>query len=269
MLTAVISVTSSVITSSSRVFSLLNHLATCDSLWEIIILWSSSVQPPPVKDWIFLGRLPQHTSLKIIQSNSSSTRFASIQTVSTAALLLLDEDIDITTEEINFAFQVWKIFPNRIVGFPSRTHFWDEKKKLWSYSSAMANEYSLILTNAAFIHRKYARIFTEYLSVSLTSAIQTYSDCEHILMNFLVSHITKQSPIKVTSRNCQNIEFSPKLDQSELAQKFSRKQTCLNIFASGFGYMPLIKSKLRLDPVLFKDPVSNMRKKYRKIELVQ
>ncbi|KAG8170436.1 hypothetical protein JTE90_011400, partial [Oedothorax gibbosus] len=35
-----------------------------------------------------------------------------------------------------------------------------------------------------------------------------------------------------------------------------------------FGYMPLVRSSTRLDPVLFKDPVSNLRKKYRKMEVV-
>lgn len=49
---------------------------------------------------------------------------------------------------------------------------------------------------------------------------------------------------------------------------FIQRQTCLNTFAAVFGYMPLIRSNMRLDPVLFKDPVSNLRKKYRKIELV-
>ena len=32
--------------------------------------------------------------------------------------------------------------------------------------------------------------------------------------------------------------------------------------------MPLLKSSTRFDPVLYKDAVSNARKKYRKIELV-
>lgn len=30
--------------------------------------------------------------------------------------------------------------------------------------------------------------------------------------------------------------------------------------------MPLVSSQLRLDPVLFKDPVSVLRKKYRSLE---
>jgi glucuronyl/N-acetylglucosaminyl transferase EXT1 len=42
----------------------------------------------------------------------------------------------------------------------------------------------------------------------------------------------------------------------------------MNTFVEGFGYNPLLKSVTRLDPILFKDPVSSFRKKYRKLELV-
>lgn len=40
----------------------------------------------------------------------------------------------------------------------------------------------------------------------------------------------------------------------------------MNQMAAGFGHMPLVSSRLRLDPVLFKDPVSVLRKKYRSLE---
>ena len=43
-------------------------------------------------------------------------------------------------------------------------------------------------------------------------------------------------------------------------------QDCINQMATGFGHMPLVSSRLRLDPVLFKDPVSVLRKKYRSLE---
>lgn len=49
---------------------------------------------------------------------------------------------------------------------------------------------------------------------------------------------------------------------------FIQRQTCMNTFVAVFGYMPLLRSNMRLDPVLFKDSVSNLRKKYRQIELV-
>lgn len=47
---------------------------------------------------------------------------------------------------------------------------------------------------------------------------------------------------------------------------FSQQQDCLNQLAEWFGYMPLVSSQLRLDPVLFKDQVSILRKKYRHLE---
>lgn len=51
-------------------------------------------------------------------------------------------------------------------------------------------------------------------------------------------------------------------------EHFVQRQSCLNTFATAWGYMPLLRSALRLDPVLFKDPVSTLRKKYRKMELL-
>ena len=123
-------------------------------------------------------------------------------------------------------------------------------------------------TNAAFFHKKYAKLYLENLPRSLASTIESYTGCEHLLMNFLVSHVTKQAPIKVTQRKKYK-DITAQRDVFLEAEQFSQKQTCMNIFSSGFGYMPLVRSQLRLDPVLFKDPVSNLRKKFRKIELVQ
>ena len=49
---------------------------------------------------------------------------------------------------------------------------------------------------------------------------------------------------------------------------FAQRQNCTNTFTAVFGYMPLLKSSTRFDPVLYKDAVANSRKKYRKLESV-
>lgn len=49
-------------------------------------------------------------------------------------------------------------------------------------------------------------------------------------------------------------------------EHFTQRQECINSFVSWFGYMPLVHSQLRLDPVLFKDHVSVLRKKYKDLE---
>lgn len=269
--TAIISTSSTIVSSNSPIFKLIKSIANSSNVSGIVVLWNSPVKPPPTHDWALLGGISHNTPISVLQSsksNTSSTRFLQASSVSTDAVLSLDDDVTLTTDEINFAFEVWRSFEDRIVGFPARNHYWDDNKKVWAYTSKWSNEYSIVLTNAAFFHKKYAKLYLENLPRSLASTIESYRGCEHLLMNFLVSHVTKQAPIKVTQRKKYKDASAPR-DELVEAEEFSQKQTCINIFSSGFGYMPLVKSQLRLDPVLFKDPVSNLRKKFRKMELVQ
>ena len=48
--------------------------------------------------------------------------------IETDAVFSFDEDVSLTTDEIDFTFHVWCHFPERIVGYPARTHFWDDTK---------------------------------------------------------------------------------------------------------------------------------------------
>ncbi|KAH0631208.1 hypothetical protein JD844_005425 [Phrynosoma platyrhinos] len=145
--------------------------------------------------------------LKIIQAVSRSQycaqvsdRFLPYSAIETDAVLSLDEHTSLSTSEVDFAFGVWRSFPDRIVGFPMRSHFWDAGKSQWSYTSKWTNEFSM-------------------------SAPPSNGNLH-----------------------------------------FSQRQECVNQFATWFGYMPLVHSQFRLDPVLFKDQVSVLRKKYRHLE---
>lgn len=101
-------------------------------------LWSSVV----VCDAGSYSRLSQTTS-----------RFLPHAAIETEAVLSLDEDTVLLTSEVNFAFLVWRSFPDRIVGYPPRSHFWDPLKRAWGYTSKWTNDYSIVLTGAAFYHR--------------------------------------------------------------------------------------------------------------------
>lgn len=48
---------------------------------------------------------------------------------------------------------VWQSFPERMVGFLTWSHFWDEARGGWGYTAETANEFSMVLTSAAFYHR--------------------------------------------------------------------------------------------------------------------
>lgn len=59
---------------------------------------------------------------------SISQRFYPHELIETDAVLSLDEDATLNTDELDFAYLVWRDFPDRIVGYPARAHYWDDGK---------------------------------------------------------------------------------------------------------------------------------------------
>uniref|UniRef100_A0AAZ1X6Q3 Glycosyl transferase 64 domain-containing protein n=1 Tax=Oreochromis aureus TaxID=47969 RepID=A0AAZ1X6Q3_OREAU len=168
-------------------------------------------------------------------------------------------------DQVDFAFTVWQSFPERIVGYPARSHYWDSSRSRWGYTSKWTNEYSMVLTGAAFYHRYYHYLFTHYVPASLLTMVDRMANCEDILMNFLVSAVTKQPPIKVTQKK----QYKETMMTQVLIDGLTTGRTmthCMNAFSHWLGFMPLVHSQMRLDPVLFRDQVSILRKKYRDIE---
>uniref|UniRef100_A0A8C7FSL4 Exostosin glycosyltransferase 1 n=1 Tax=Oncorhynchus kisutch TaxID=8019 RepID=A0A8C7FSL4_ONCKI len=255
-------------TNRSHVFMWPFHASSCQSFYSypIIVLWNCD-KPLPAKH-----RWPA-TSVPVIviegENKVMSSRFLPYETIVTDAVLSLDEDTVLSTTEVDFAFTVWQSFPERLVGYPARSHFWDSNKERWGYTSKWTNDYSMVLTGAAIYHRYYHFLYTNFLPASLKGMVDQLANCEDILMNFLVSAVTKLPPIKVTQKKQYKETM---MGQSSRASRwadpdhFAQRQTCMNKFASWFGGMPLVHSQMRLDPVLFKDQVSILRKKYRDIE---
>lgn len=128
----------------------LNHLLLL--ALQIVILWASDRPAPPRKRWPPMGHIPLH----VVVSNqaaatateavgiheataddeeggaddrpSISQRFYPHKFIETDAILSLDEDATLNTDELDFAYLVWRDFPDRVVGYPARAHYWDDGK---------------------------------------------------------------------------------------------------------------------------------------------
>uniref|UniRef100_M4AQK3 Exostosin-1c n=1 Tax=Xiphophorus maculatus TaxID=8083 RepID=M4AQK3_XIPMA len=260
--TAVIHAVSPLVSQSQPIMKLLQVVSRSKYCSQIIILWNSEKPPPSRSKWP-----PMPVPLVVTDSRRkvrTTSRFLPHVAIETEAVLSLDEDTVLLTSEVNFAFLVWRSFPDRIVGYPPRSHFWDPLKHAWGYTSKWTNEYSIVLTGAAFYHRYYNFLFSHYLPQSLRTLVDRTSNCEDILMNFLVSAATHLPPVKVAQR--KQYKEGTKSAPWANPEHFTQRQECVNTFASWFGYMPLVHSQLRLDPVLFKDQVSVLRKKYKDLE---
>lgn len=141
----------------SSLFQLVQKIATVSSLQKIIVVWNNQKKPPPHPTMFPKINKP----LKVIQTkaNKLSNRFYPYEEIETEAILNIDDDIVmLTADELDFGYEVWREFPDRIVGYPSRTHVWDNATMRWRYESEWTNEVSMVLTGAAFYHK--VRIFT-------------------------------------------------------------------------------------------------------------
>ncbi|KAM9685610.1 exostosin-like 1 [Trichechus inunguis] len=229
---------------------------------QILVLWSSERPLPPRGKW------PETSvPLTVIEGHRKvSDRFFPHSAISTDAILSLDAHTSLSTSEVDFAFSVWQSFPERMVGFLTWSHFWDKARGSWGYTAERANEFSMVLTTAAFYHRYYHTLFTRSLPKALRSLADEAPTCVDVLMNFLVAAVTKLPPIKLPYGKQHQGASPPPASGSSGPKPQPPDLDCINLMAAEFGHMPLVSSRLRLDPVLFKDPVSVLRKKYRSLE---
>ncbi|KAJ4428121.1 hypothetical protein ANN_24135, partial [Periplaneta americana] len=133
-------------------FTLIQKLVKAPSLNKVLVVWNNQRKAPPHPSmWPKINK-----PLKVIQTkeNKLSNRFYPYEEIETEAILTIDDDIVmLTADELEFGYEVWREFPDRIVGFPSRTHVWDNTTQRWKYESEWTNQISMVLTGAAFHHK--------------------------------------------------------------------------------------------------------------------
>lgn len=227
----------------------LNRFKGMAYLNKILVVWNGVRRKPPSDLlWPDVG-VP--IDVVRVSKNSLNNRFVPYDAIETDAILSIDDDTPLRPDEIVFGFRVWREARDRLVGFPGRYAAWNQDTQSWMYNSNHSCELSMVLTGGAFFHRYYAHRYTFDMPQAIRSMVDNFMNCEDIAMNFLIAHLTRKPPIKVTSRwtfHCADCESSLSEDESH----FRERHECLNVFASVYGYMPLMSTQHRSDSVLFK-----------------
>ncbi|XP_065191203.1 exostosin-1a-like [Sycon ciliatum] len=280
--TAVILAHTPIRNSASPIIRLLKQLASTPTLEKVIVVWTGNVPPPKTRKWPKMSQPIEVVTVPDGQRNGVS-RFISDKRINTDAILSLEEDTRLNVDEVNFAFRIWLDFPDRIVGYLARSHGWDADKEEWLYQPGLGNQYSMVLLNGAFYHKYYHHMVHEFLPPSVKSVLSKAPSCADIAFNFLVSYVTKHPPIKVAQkfgiRNEQPALFpqatptpigatyfnDPSVPETPVSLVYAQRQNCIRSFVPAFGRMPLSHSQMRLDPLLYRDNVSNSRKHYHRV----
>merc|ERR1712223_1121143 len=242
----------------SSLYQVIKSVAETPSLAKILVIWNNqNIEPPPMSEFPAVSK-----PIKIIRTKANllTNRFHPYNDINTDAVLSMDDDIVmLTSDELEFAYQVWREFPDRLVGFPSRTHVWNNLTKQWKYESEWTNDVSMVLTGAAFYHKYWHYKFTSDPNKEgkeIKSWLDQRMNCEDIAMNFLIANATGKAPIKVTPRKkfkCSTPQCNNENMLSSYQTHLIERSECINYLVDKYGYMPLVKAEFRADPVLFKD----------------
>ncbi|KAF9676911.1 hypothetical protein SADUNF_Sadunf08G0052600 [Salix dunnii] len=190
----------------------ISHYSSCPGLESIHIVWS---EPNPPSDSLskFLNHVIEsktkgmkkvELSFDINTEDSLNNRFKEIPGLKTDAVFSIDDDVIFPCSSVEFAFKVWQSAPNAMVGFVPRAHWVDKtlgKKDYYTYggwwSVWCTGTYSMVLSKAAFFHKKYLRMYTNEMPVSIKEFVTKNRNCEDIAMSFLVANATGAPPIWV------------------------------------------------------------------------
>ncbi|XP_006009980.1 exostosin-like 2 [Latimeria chalumnae] len=235
---------------------LLNHYQAIPHLHKIIIVWNSIGEKTPNEVWESLGPHPIPVIFKEQTENKMRNRLQPFPEIETKAILMLDDDTLISAHDLSFAFSVWQLFSDQIVGFVPRKHV-STPSGIYSYGSfelqtsevESGDQYSMVLVGAAFFHKRYLDQF-QIQPPSIHTLIDQTQNCDDIAMNFLVAkHTGKPSGLFIKPVDMRNLEKEASSGYTGMwhrAEHLLQRSHCLNKLVDIYGTMPLKYSNIMI-----------------------
>lgn len=234
----------------------ISHYASCPRLDSIHIVWSEP-DPPSESLVHYLEHVQSNKKngrkielkFDINKEDSLNNRFKAIKDLKTDVVFSIDDDVIFPCTSVELAFNVWKSAPDTMVGFVPRMHWLDQSRGNRDYyvyggwwSVWWMGTYSMVLSKAAFFHKKYLALYTNEFPASLREYIAKNRNCEDIAMSFLVANATGAPPIWVKGK----ILEIGSTGISSLGGHSMKRTECVNRFVAEFGNMPLVSTSMKV-----------------------
>ncbi|OON15113.1 EXTL2, alpha-1,4-N-acetylhexosaminyltransferase [Opisthorchis viverrini] len=233
---------------------------TSESLRKVIVVWlcNSSVPSPTYFTQYFNVEVEVvvedefRAALHESEQPSVEVRFQPFAAeIPTLAVFSFGLNMRLSREQLEFAFATWKEFPHRLIGFRVGSHHWNVSTRLWNYDGfdrGPERFYSIVSLDVAFYHRHYHYLYWQMLDHETHKVVNTFTDCEDILLNLLIGHLTHMPPIKLLSQRETHALDWPhhaKVVTEDLVQR----SACLQAFAEQFAVLfGPASSDLEIDP---------------------
>lgn len=244
--------------SESRI-PLLQSLAATYSLSPIVssvlVLWGDPATSPRV-----LHRLAHNLtlsssssapiSLLLQPSTSLNNRFLPRPNdISTDAVLVCDDDVEVDPTTLEFAFRVWTQNPHRLVGLFARSHDFDLDRREWAYT-VHPDRFSIVLTKFMLLKTRYLFLYTcpgGPRMARVRGVVDEVRNCEDILMNFVVAEEAEVGSVLVGAKRVRDYGDARNEEKgvsvvglsSRKGEHRKRRGWCIREFHRLLGTMPL------------------------------
>ncbi|KAH9623314.1 hypothetical protein KSS87_005334 [Heliosperma pusillum] len=235
----------------------ISHYAECPRLDSIHIVWSEP-DPPSESLANYLERIVHENTqdgrgievnFDINKEDSLNNRFKENKDLKTDVVFSIDDDVILPCSSVELAFSIWLSAPDTMVGFVPRMHWVDKSGNSKDYyvyggwwSVWWMGTYSMVLSKAAFFHKKYLAMYTNEMSASIREYIALNRNCEDIAMSFLVANASGAPPIWVKGK----IFEIGSTGISSLGGHSQKRTECFNRFVAEFGRMPLVSTSIKV-----------------------
>ncbi|GLJ31410.1 hypothetical protein SUGI_0630250 [Cryptomeria japonica] len=214
---------------------------------SVFILWGNYSTPPTVLQTLNLESLGAPIYVLKNPSSSLNHRFLPRDFISTRAVLVCDDDVEIQdSASLTFALRLWSQHGGkRIVGFFARSHGFDLETRAWMYT-VFPDRYSIILTKLMIVGTEFLYLYTCHSPKGVKEFVDNARNCEDIAMNFVVADRTRAGPVLVEGNprdwgDTRNSEGGLVVDAalSSLEDHRKRRGGCITEFHKLWGRMPL------------------------------
>ncbi|KAJ4964485.1 hypothetical protein NE237_024424 [Protea cynaroides] len=192
--------------SESR-FHLLRSIAakysSCPSVAAVFILWSNPTTPTETLTQLTINITSYYfvsAPISILRQSSDSLNsrfFPRPSWITTRAVAICDDDVEIDTKSVEFAFKIWSSHQDNLVGFFARSHDFDLSRRTWIYT-VHPDKYSIVLTKFMILKTDYLYMYSCGSNMDeMRKVVDRMRNCEDILMNFVVANATNSGPILI------------------------------------------------------------------------
>lgn len=205
----------------------LAHYTTCNEVDQIQVVWSDQKYGIPSD----IAEKYQYSRVKFEKHTTDrlSNRFKAISPIETDAVLSIDDDLLISCDQLNEALQVWVANPRTLVGFSPRLDALNpqtgETRYLKWQHTWWNGAYSIMLTKAAFLHKKYLSLFFELLPEEYIQTIDASRNCEDIAMAFVVAKLSEAPPVWIHATLHEGADTGI----SSGSQHFDARSKCISV----------------------------------------